>query len=1153
MCRLFSGTIVIIFICQTIFSSSLASAQGAQTVLNLPVPGMMVQTTEVFVPTFIKGMTIHPENPLEFNFIIDTGDTGITGDALVKESNTLIKYFLASLTIPEDELWVNLSPYEKERIIAQNFGYTEMGRDLLAQDYLLKQLTASLMYPEDDLGSEFWDRVYEKAQEEFGTTEIPINTFNKVWIVPEKAMTYQHGQTVFVLDSHLKVMLEEDYLALMENVENENFGMDQRTEADNKIANKISSDIVREVILPEIEREVNEGKTFAKLRQIYQALILATWYKINLQETLLGQVYADQSKTAGVHVADKEIKQKIYNQYLSAFKKGVYDYIRDDFDPSTQQIIPRKYFSGGAWLKGTEKQLIQVVGSPVEIIGATQEKVQQLLSSASSVTQITQFDLSVNVHGVGSSVNITALNNFMQNLIIDEKQLNASSSIQEVIDAFKNIPLYEVKNIFTKEEAILYDTLFDRLATVIANRREGIDIDYNTILTRRELSQMQKVVDLYAERSAYNLPEDEGLSVSKKVPKREKAVSILLGYLNQIVLNEEDGILTAEELRDYSNLKDEIIEGQVQGRTLTLDENKLGRIKFLVQKFFEKTRNEFTMDINNEILGIISQMRFSNNENALKWPKEIEDDAVTDVSPFVVGKKRVRSFLEVKEYFETRLDKLRGTITQSDIEESNKDAQEDEKIEWTELIKQLEDNDWGKEIDGEIRIIVKLKKTQSAMEVLFGIKQYEKLIPIFKKSLKVKVDNPIKYYLSRMSDATLAKTHKKELEKLVSYDLTQGDQKSVSALFKKLDNAWTFFDLNESATLFSKYMPQHIKEKYLEIYEAANFTSIVEEFLRIQDGHINPSFFQEKILRLSEEIENFEESVITAGQKFLQFYEGFRKWENSGIFEVEDMGEEKTLAESIKALREHEGFQTVEALRKAAGVKYNVVYNLELGVLPRDDNLNKILKALGVTDYGKHVLIAKLRVEREERRLKKLKVKEQKIKEEKIQVIKYLREISKNIDQNLIEEIFVQQEEIDRQYFNMLLGLSAKEDVVLSDKELNQAKKLLALYFDKGESELFASSPFAVIPAKYGGINLDPTLFEWQLRMDDQGMVLPVDQQIELNGDVQGFFPVIINVTPIQSLPLYLGMNESELPFQQDQQPTNDSVYFQAAVFSKEY
>ena len=57
----------------------------------------------------------------------------------------LVKYFLAALTIPEKDLWVNLSPYEKDRVITDEFGSTEMGRDLLAQDYMLKQLTSSLI------------------------------------------------------------------------------------------------------------------------------------------------------------------------------------------------------------------------------------------------------------------------------------------------------------------------------------------------------------------------------------------------------------------------------------------------------------------------------------------------------------------------------------------------------------------------------------------------------------------------------------------------------------------------------------------------------------------------------------------------------------------------------------------------------------------------------------------------------------------------------------------------------------------------------------------------------------------------------------------------------------------------------------------------
>ena len=91
-----------------------------------------------------------------------------------------------------------------------------MGRDVLAEDYMLKQITASLIYPEDEIGKKFWKRIYEEAYKKLGTTNIPVNTFNKVWIVPEKAVVYENAKagTAYVVESKLKVMLEQDYLSI---------------------------------------------------------------------------------------------------------------------------------------------------------------------------------------------------------------------------------------------------------------------------------------------------------------------------------------------------------------------------------------------------------------------------------------------------------------------------------------------------------------------------------------------------------------------------------------------------------------------------------------------------------------------------------------------------------------------------------------------------------------------------------------------------------------------------------------------------------------------------------------------------------------------------------------------------------------------------
>ncbi|MDE2222352.1 MAG: hypothetical protein KGK03_04700, partial [Candidatus Omnitrophica bacterium] len=78
---------------------------------RLPVPGVMVALSPPEDPPLLKGIKVHADNPFRFDFILDKGDSELSADELKDESSRLIKYFLASLTIPEKDLWVNLSPY----------------------------------------------------------------------------------------------------------------------------------------------------------------------------------------------------------------------------------------------------------------------------------------------------------------------------------------------------------------------------------------------------------------------------------------------------------------------------------------------------------------------------------------------------------------------------------------------------------------------------------------------------------------------------------------------------------------------------------------------------------------------------------------------------------------------------------------------------------------------------------------------------------------------------------------------------------------------------------------------------------------------------------------------------------------------------------
>ncbi len=367
------------FLCLLLCASlmPLSQSHAVEAVLTLPAPGTMVHLSPTFNPPVLKGIKVHPDNPFKFEFVLDQGSLPPVGrvreggneEQLKQDSTRLIKYFLAALTTPEKDLWVNLSPYEKDRIVPDSFGQTEMGRDLLAQDYLLKQITASLVYPEGDIGKIFWKRIYELS----GNKNVPVNTFNKVWIVPNKAVVYENAQagTAYVVESSLKVMTEQDYLATDKNISPPLVGGARGGEQSDKAPlpnpphkgggnHEMTSQIVHDIIIPQLTKEVNEGKNFAQLRQVYNSLILATWYKKKIKDSILSQVYADKNKISGVNIDDPQEKQRIYERYLQAFKKGAYNYIKEEQDSISGQLIPRKYFSGGESFAGLDN-LMQIV------------------------------------------------------------------------------------------------------------------------------------------------------------------------------------------------------------------------------------------------------------------------------------------------------------------------------------------------------------------------------------------------------------------------------------------------------------------------------------------------------------------------------------------------------------------------------------------------------------------------------------------------------------------------------------------------------------------------------------------------------------------------------------------------------------------------
>lgn len=420
------------------YASSLSIVPAAPLVSN---KGVMTS-----VPT-LKGVEIDPERALRIDFIIDEGGLALSSEELEKNATQFAKYFLAALTIPETDQWVNLSPLEPDRIATEALAQTAMGQELLAQDYMLKQITSALIDPQDELGSRFWNEVFQKAYTMYGTTEIPLENINRVWIVPEKAVVYEKDNGAYVLDAVLDVKTEQDYMMAQGRAQSPDYN--------------VSADVMRELVIPVLKDNINHAPEFAKLRQIYHAMILATWYKTALKQSLLVQHYADQKHVQGIAEQTQDV-HAIYQQYLASYRDGVFNLIKEDVDLTTGDVIPRHYFSGG---------FVQQLSQP----GVMQRYNQDTLGTSPEYGQLRH-----NAIGVARAQRTTY---YLYNPTLHDygMQLNTRSIAQQYIT--KMIPFFSVKRDTQREfdfndvRRYPLESSGDDSAYIEAQRVEALDWD----------------------------------------------------------------------------------------------------------------------------------------------------------------------------------------------------------------------------------------------------------------------------------------------------------------------------------------------------------------------------------------------------------------------------------------------------------------------------------------------------------------------------------------------------------------------------------------------------------------------------------------------------------------------------------------------------
>ena len=83
--------------------------------------------------------------------------------------------------------------------------------------------------------------------------------------------------------------------------------------------------------------------------------------------------------------------------------------------------------------------------------------------------------------------------------------------------------------------------------------------------------------------------------------------------------------------------------------------------------------------------------------------------------------------------------------------------------------------------------------------------------------------------------------------------------------------------------------------------------------------------------------------------------------------------------------------------------------------------------------------------------------------------------------------------------------------------------------FDDNMDEM-DTDKFPDASSPVGGINLNPVLLDLQIKRDGNGVPLPINLQPIHQMKIDGFVPIIINVTPVVNLPFLMGFSDAEKP-----------------------
>ncbi|WP_434599932.1 hypothetical protein [Streptomyces sp. A5-4] len=266
---------------------------------------------------------------LRYAFSAGPGKPQKNSQAGVEAAKVTSDAFFVWLSMPPSTFWVNLNPTEPDRIVDPSLGRTDVGRVLLQADLQLKKTTAALIHPKTPLGKKFWNRIGKEC--------LSFRT----WIVPGEARVNEDDGQLYILDAPLKVKMQSQHLSGPGGT-----GAASCKGSTDPAAAARNETTFRDLILPGIERAVNQAPQYADLRRVYLSRVAAEWYRQRDTDhpTTYGNLI-DRGDVSRWQTHTTWKPRDTFDAYVRSFKEGEFKYTEKT--RKGNYIYTKTYIYGG--------------------------------------------------------------------------------------------------------------------------------------------------------------------------------------------------------------------------------------------------------------------------------------------------------------------------------------------------------------------------------------------------------------------------------------------------------------------------------------------------------------------------------------------------------------------------------------------------------------------------------------------------------------------------------------------------------------------------------------------------------------------------------------------------------------------------------------